>query len=298
MRNRECRYSLINFSVISAAVLLFAFNYQDVPSLFEGTDFFSIFIIFMTVLLVHLIKAGRLFLALYGLEVGLSAHVKIYSKVTPVSVVLPFKLGDFFRMYCYGKQLGNDLKGIVIILLDRFMDSIALVSMLLLIRVLNGGQVIPFVYVLIVFMAFVMAAYLIFPGIHIFWKKLILRSKATKRKLVLLKILDSLNTVYHEIENVTKGRGILLYLMSLAAWAVEMGSIVILHGLSGQTSLNQKISEYLLSAMGQGRSVILRQFVYISIVLLIALYMFIKAIEILPAEGRRGKIRYENNRDL
>ena len=298
MRNRERRYRLINLGVILAAVLLFVYNYQDVSTLFGDTDFFHIFITFITVLLVHLIKAGRLYLALYGTEITLPSHVKIYSKVTPVGVVLPFKLGDFFRMYCYGRQLGNNLKGIVIILLDWLMDSIALVSILLLIWMMNGGHVIPFVYVIVVFLVLVMIAYLIFPGMHGFWKKFILCSKATKRKLVLLRILDSLDMIYREIEGVTKGRGILLYAMSLAAWAVEMGSIAIRYGLSDQSSLSHKISEYLLSAMGQGRSAMLRQFIYISIVLLIAVYMLIKTIELLSAEGKRGKTQYENNRGL
>ena len=57
-----------------------------------------------------------------------------------------------------GRQLGNNLKGIVIILLDRFMDSIALVSILLLIWMMNGGHVIPFVYVIVVFLVLVMFA--------------------------------------------------------------------------------------------------------------------------------------------
>ncbi len=298
MKNKECRYRLINLSIISVTVLLFVYNYRDVSSLFSDTDFFSWFIILTTVILVHLIKAGRLYLALYGSEITLSSHIKIYSKITPVSVILPYKLGEFFRMYCYGRQLGNNLKGIVIILLDRFMDSIALASMLLLIWILYGGHIIPFVYVLIGFLVFAMIAYLIFPGIYSFWKKFILQSKATKRKLMLLKILDSLNMIYREIESVTKGRGILLYVMSLAAWAVEMGSVVVLHGGSDQYSMNQEISEYLLSAMGQGRFVMLRLFVYISIVLLIAVYVVIKIVEILSVERQRGKIRYENNRDL
>lgn len=298
MRNREYRYRLINFSVISVSVLLFIYNYQNVTALFYNTDFPRIFIIFMTVLLVHLIKVGRLYLALYGTEITLSSHVKIYCKVTPVSVILPFKLGELFRMYCYGRRIENNLKGTVTILLDRFMDSIALVSILLLTWILNGGHVIPFVYVLIIFLAFVMIAYLVFPGIYGFWKKWILCSQATKRKLVFLRILDSLNMIYREIEDVIKGRGILLYVMSMAAWAVEIGSIVIQSGWPDRAFLNQKIYEYLLSAMGQGRSVMLRQFIYISIMLLMITYVVIKTLEFLPGEKRKGKCNYENTSDL
>lgn len=220
-------------------------------------------------------------MALYGYGVNLISYMKTYCKVTPVSVVIPFKLGEFFRMYCYGNQLGDGLKGIVIILLDRFMDTIALVTAILLGWAFNGGQITAFVYLLLVFLVFVLLLYFVYPGVYKFWKRYLLRAKASKRKLAVLKMLETLNKIYCEIENVAKGKGIILYFMSLLAWGVEIGSLTLLQGISKDGEVSQIILDYLASAMSGNQSIELKQFVIKSVVLLIVLYLVIKAGEMI-----------------
>ena len=238
--------------------------------------------------MVHLIKAGRLYLALYGTGIGGSEYIKIYCKVTPVSMVLPLKLGEFFRMYGYGKQLDDLLKGIIIILLDRFMDTLALITMIFLVWIFNGGKITFFIYLLLLFLVCILLAYFAFPGIYGFWKKNILKARATEKRLALLRILDSLNLVYREITDVSKGRGLILCFISFLAWAAEIGSLAMLNGISGEGELSQIISAYLLSAVGAGTSTELKQFVFLSVLLMITLYFVMKGLEVLKERGVPG----------
>jgi hypothetical protein len=127
---------------------------------------------------------------------------------------------------------------------------------------------------------FALLLYLLFPDVFQFWKKYILRAKATENKLAILRFLDKLNLIYKEITNVSKGRGIILYFLSLIAWAVEIGSITILNGLFREGQLNQTISDYLMSAMsGRSQSTELKQFVFASVILMVVIYIIIKFIE-------------------
>ncbi|MGN1167765.1 MAG: lysylphosphatidylglycerol synthase domain-containing protein [Lachnospiraceae bacterium] len=280
MNKRVIQYDIINLAVIGITVCFFVYEYKNIAELFADKSFFSILILLVSAMLVHSIKAGRLYLALYGSGIGFKTYLKAYCKVTPVSIVLPFKSGELFRMYCYGTQMKSGLKGIVIILLDRFMDTIALVTTILIVWIFNGGRISSFAYVLIIFLVFVLLVYIVFPGVYSFWKKYLLCAKATDNKLAALKVMDKLYLIYREIAGVVKGRGIILYFLSLLAWGIEIGSIGLQIGVIENGRWNQTISAYLLSAMGGSQSLLLKQFVFVSILLLMILYVGMKMWEL------------------
>lgn len=284
MKETKGKYNFINIAVILIATFLFISNNIGLNALFEGRDIWKIGLLVLTVCLVHMIKSGRFYLELYGSGIDMSTYIKIYCKVTPVSIIFPYKLGEFFRMYCYGRQLENFLKGIVIVLLDRFMDTIALITMLLLLLIFNGGEMTGFVYVLLIFLILVLLIYFLFPEVYKFWKKYMLRARATERKLHILKMFEILNTIYQEITNVSKGRGIVLYFMSLVAWAVEIGGIVLLNGMFHEKKLSHITIEYLSSAMGLAQSVELKQVVFVGVVVMFGFYILIKFREMMAKE--------------
>ena len=274
MKKRTFLYNLINIIVLLLAVGIFALSYV-ISGMATSFTISTLVVITVTVVLVHFLKAFRLYLALYGSDISLSTYAKTYCKVTPVSILLPFKLGELFRMYCYGYTTGNMLKGIVTVILDRFVDTVALVTMIIVVWIANGGLMMPIVYILAVFIAVAALLFFAFPGLYTYWKKFLLRANATPRKLRALRYLESFNRVYQEILTVTKGRGIILYILSLLAWSIEMGSVAIFGG---------DLSDYLTSALSDSQSYELKQFIFISVILLIVIYLFVKAIDTLKTE--------------
>ena len=288
MKNARQRYNFINVVVILITAMMFFDKYIVTEQLFRNIGLVQALILILVVCLVHAIKAGRLYLALYGSEMSFLTYIKTYCKVTPVSVVLPFKIGEFFRMYCYGQQLNSYLKGIVIIILDRFMDTVALVTMILLIWIFNGWHITSFVYILLVFLLVIVLLYMIFPNVYSFWVKYLLSARATQHRLTALNILDKLNRIYKEITNVSRGRGAILYFMSLVAWIVEIGSVAILNGFAKGRQLDTEISEYLSSAISGNQSAELKRFIFVSIMILLGIYIAVK-IGTMVSEKRKEK---------
>jgi len=190
MNKKKVIYNIINVSIIFIAILFFIYEYQNLNIVFKNETFISVMILFITALVVHILKASRLYLILYDSNIDLISYIKIYCKVTFVSIVIPFKIGEFFRMYCYGKQLKNMLKGIIVILFDRFMDVIALITTILFVLLFNGGNMTLFVYLLLIFLFFTSVIYFAYPGIYRFWKQYLLKTKASESRLYMLKILD------------------------------------------------------------------------------------------------------------
>ena len=72
------RYNIINIVVLILTAALFIYDYRNIKEIFCGENLFSIFILFLTVLVVHATKLGRLYLALSGFNIDFISSVKIY----------------------------------------------------------------------------------------------------------------------------------------------------------------------------------------------------------------------------
>ena len=276
MNKRKLIYIIINFIVLVIALFLLSKNFN----ITELINYKEISIIFIcSVLFVHAIKALRLYIALYETEISKMEYLKIFCKVTPINIILPFKLGELFRIYCYGYIIKDWPKSTVIILLDRFMDTMALLTILALV-LLKDGELTLFVYMLILFSLFVFLLYKNFPNLYTYWKKYFLTSKADSEKIKALKYMEILNNIYKEIAKIIQGRGIILYILSIFAWFIEIINFLWLIKINSFEKINNNISEYLFAALNLGQSKELSQFIVISIVILLTIYIIIKITEL------------------
>lgn len=277
MKNRDSKVKIINIIITLLTLIFFILNYRNIAELFHARSVCFWMLLLFDVFVVHAIKAFRLYLIFYGTDIGFKSYLKIYCNVTPTSMVLPFKLGDFFRMYRYGCELSNIPKGVIIVLLDRFIDTIALVAAIVIVYIFNQGQLPVMTYFLIIFLLLMLLMYFVYPGLYKYWLKIFLRSTATPNKLKALNLLEKLQFVFNEIEIVIKGKGIILFFLSLIAWFVEIGYVVIASMITKQNNTNQVVSTYLASAIGIGQSDELQRFVFVSVIQLLCLYVILKA---------------------
>lgn len=262
-------YNLTNIAVLALfLVLFFVQNRGGIPE-FLALSPERILILGICALVVNSIKLLRLYFILYGNGRSLSLweHARQYCKVLPVSMVLPFKIGDLFRAYCYGYHLDSYGAGLVYILLDRFIDTCALVTIVLAVGGIYGMQSGWVLYLLVGFVGVVLLCYAAFPGICQYWRRLFLTHSASRRGLSALRTLSLLNGMYQKISGVTRGRGLVLYLFSLAAWLAEIGGMLLLSGGS-----QNEVSRYLEAALTGVKYPLLQQFVLTSTLLLLGLY--------------------------
>ena len=154
-------------------------------------------ILIISVVLVHAIKASRLYLALYGAKMSRKEFIETYCLATPVSLFIPYKLGELFRMYSYGRLLRDYMKGAIIILLDRFMDTLALVTIILGGVVFFNARMTALAWFFVAFLFILVVIYLLFPETARYWKRLFLTSDATVGKLKMLEDIELITHIYH-----------------------------------------------------------------------------------------------------
>lgn len=244
-----------------------------------------ILILIVTVLLVHTGKAVRLYLVLFGTGIGFRKHIKTYCIATPVSIIVPYKLGELFRIYCYGRSINNMVRSIITILFDRFMDTLGLLTVVFTVALLGKGEISTISIIFLFFTVLILLGYFIFPDLCAFWRRYLLRATATSRKIKTIKLIVSFDEVYHEIQEVAQGRGMILYFMSLICWAIEIGGLAVIVAIKGTENLGEEISGYLKAAIGTGSSVEMNQFAIVSIVILIIVFIIASLIDHVIGKG-------------
>lgn len=265
-------YNVLNILVLLLTVSLLgrALLHQDFSFVFHNPLICLIMIV--TVILVHGIKASRLYLEVLDRKLPFGLFLRQYCKITPVSMILPLKAGDLFRCYCYGYYLGDWMYGIAVILLDRFVDTAALITVLILF-VLPLGSMMPAISFILVAVLFALSfIYFALPGLCQYWNRYLIQGRGSQRKLFALMALDRLQAAYQDIHRVVKGKFLLSYMLSVAAWLVEIGGLALTASLL-RADLGKAMSAYLLGAMWGGKIAYLSGIILFGTVLLLLLYL-------------------------
>lgn len=283
---RDRTYVIVNIMVCVFTLFWFVRDYIiKQPVVFQGKVLpFVAFCI--AVMLVHVIKALRLYFELYGTGIDFKIFAQTYCKVTPVTMIVPWKAGELFRMYCYGYCIGDLAKGVVVILLDRFMDTVALLTMIGLVWMFNGGKPLGIVFIFAVFLILLVFIYCAFPGVYVFWKMYLLRNRASKRTIWGLERLEDMYKLYEMVTDVVKGKGVVLYFCSLMAWLVEIGSIFIVSGITLSERINVSILQYLTSAVTGADVNNLKRFIVVSIIIQIMFYIVFHGVTLFVGRGK------------
>ena len=82
-------------------------------------------------MLVHIAKMTRLYLVLLEQKISFGRFVVVYLKTTCVNLIVPFKLGEIYRVYALAKETKKFPVGFLSVLVDRFFDTVSLLLILI-----------------------------------------------------------------------------------------------------------------------------------------------------------------------
>ena len=177
-------YILVNIIVLLGTMILFGYKaVPDIKALMIHINYLDILLLLISGFMVYILKCLRLYIILYEKGISMEEHLKQFCKTTAVSILLPFKLGELFKAYCYSYQLKNSLLGISSIIIDRFYDTAALLTILSLFIVMGKMPVTALFLGMLVFSLLVILAYTSFPAIYTYWNHYFLISKASENNL-------------------------------------------------------------------------------------------------------------------
>lgn len=205
--------------------------------------------------IVYAIKALRLYLILMEKRISLSRFVRVYIKTTVVSLVLPLKMGELFRAYCYGVELQDFSDSILSVLVDRYFDSIPLVAVVLGYLVVGQGYMSTISAVLLLFVISITLLYLLVPSTFSYFNRFLMTKITTRKSLALLDAWEHVSQWHCYAAVLIHGRTPILLTVSCLAWGVEYVALwalsqVLKVPFSGQQFVNYLNSAFLGSVGG------------------------------------------------
>ena len=224
------KYSIYILTVLSIIVFGVAFIniYNGVIQTEQFKMAFSWQIIIPFILLLfisHLLRMFRIYILLMEKRIKIRKLIPIYLSTTLVNNLLPFKSGEIYKALVYGDQLDDLYKGVIIVWVDRFFDTVimCLFSFLLI----SKGYFNNILIVLYLFVLFSILIYWTFYGMYLYFNKLLLISGKTKKSVWYLSGLETARKLYLHAKELIRGRAVILLFLSLIIWMTEYFMIYI-----------------------------------------------------------------------
>ena len=243
-------------------------------------------------LIIHTIKMFRMYLVLLEHRVDFKKFIFAYLGTTLVNLIIPFKLGEIYRMFVYSRMTGNAGTGIAGTLVDRFFDTAALVLILIPLHVLYPCKISGVSVFLAVFVILTVFVYMIFMPAYGYLNKYIIINRDSKNSMAVLRFLEVLRSAYDYVKRLVSGRYAIIILMSFAAWVLEGGLLFVIAWITGLSYNAGVFSDYITSIMSTADNALQEEYTIFSIVV-IAIFTLCQWILC-----RRGKTNAKMHSDI
>lgn len=218
--------------------------------------------------LIHAVKMFRMYLVLVENRITFIRFVAAYCRTTLLNLVIPFKLGEIYRMIVYSRLTGSPGIGIAGVIVDRFFDTLALVLILLPLHALYPSKISAVSVFLFVFVGVVIFVFAMFPAAYKYLNKYIIINRESRNSMAVLRWLEILNNGYEYIRMLVSGRYALIALMSFGAWVLEGGLLFFIAGVLGLPFDAGDFSDYITSILSTAHSEVQGKYTWFGIIVM------------------------------
>ena len=237
---------------------------------------------------VHLMKMMRMYLVLLEQRVSFKKFVLAYFRTTIANLLIPFKIGELYRIYVLGKITGNKQVGLFSVIVDRFFDTLALVIILIPFELLVRRNLSFPAVALLGFVLIILFGYRMFPSAYEYLNHYIIVNKKSKRSMAALKSLEVLRALYQYVLDLVTGRHSLLTLLSFGVWMTECLVLYLFADAFGIPCSLETLAGYISSIFSTSPSRLTQSYTIFSIVVLL-IGMLVSACVLNSKKHEEGK---------
>lgn len=210
--------------------------------------------------IVHVVKMARLYLIVIDEKITFKRFTTLYCSTTFVNLAVPYKLGEFFRIFVFSKACGSFKIGLTSVLVDRFFDTMALVLILIPSALIFGDKVNNATLLLTVFVVVLVFVYLTFSSFYTYLNRYIIMNRTSKGAMNGLKFLELLKSTYDYVKNLVEGRYAILIIFSFVSWLLECGILYLIAMFLGIRD-GANISSYIQAIISSARDALMDNYV-------------------------------------
>jgi hypothetical protein len=194
----------------------------------------------------HVVRMIRIYILLIETKVNVKELLTTYYTTSWVNFVIPFKIGEIFRVIEYGRLSNSFKRGLAVVTVERFFDSSVLFALVIAYISFSQNPItsyVPLVLVLVAFLVFAILFFLEFPSTYRHLNRLLTSSSQTKKGPMLLGLLLNIRSLHEDIKMLMRGRTALVLFLSISIWLIEIMAVA---ALSKVINLSTLIESFFL----------------------------------------------------
>ncbi len=276
MKKNKALYYFINlFFLILTIIFIIK---KDLINFKQFNNPITLIVLVLIFIIIQLFKFFRLYVISLEENIKSVDLFKIYTTSLFVNICLPYKIGEFYRMYLIGNKNKHYLNGIIIVLMDKFFDAIVLSIMLIAISLINKVEIQTITMLIILFLVLFFIIFTTFESTYTYLNTFFITKKENKNSVYALKMLEEVNNIYLSAKKMIRGRFPLLFLLTFVSWGFEILFMELTAKFYNIKMSSLAISNYLNDAFFGGKNIILSIYVSIGIISImgILIIMYIK----------------------
>ncbi len=238
---------------------------------------------------VHILKMLRFYLVLLEQRISIKEFIFLYIRTTFVNLLIPFKLGEVYRAFSVIRFTDCIEVGILSVVLDRFFDTFILLLFLIPYDLLVLGRLTWITICILLFLLAVMMIYRMFEPTYLYLNHYMIQNASTKRGIRMLSVMETLREWYDYTKKLVTGRQYLIVLCSVLGWFAEFGLLWLISGYCEMEFGITEFAAYIQSIFSMHRSVLLKKYSRISMVILLAFLLLFLCVRALRRKGNEKK---------
>ena len=229
-------FSIFGIGCISYAYSLYQFTPSSIMQVLSNFHYLEIGIAIILYLLSHTVRVLRLMLLNPLMEIKIRDLWKEQYKANGVNLLVPFKLGESYRLIYFKKFFGSYSNSFAVLLTERFLD-LFVIFLFLSITLYFSNLDIPAIEYLFYISIFLLSAIIItlyvFDEFLILLHKIFLSKPTTNLTVNVIEFTGNLIKAIKKIKFILHNKYISCLFVSLSIWLLEISAFFIFLDLLG-----------------------------------------------------------------
>tara|TARA_B100000900_G_C20596718_1_gene723738 strand:+ start:568 stop:1527 length:960 start_codon:yes stop_codon:yes gene_type:complete len=198
---------------------------DEIKNSLASVSIISIILAIILYVLSHLFRVLRLTVLSSDSSISIKDLTNEQFKANGVNLIIPFRLGESYRILVFKKFFGSYFRSFNILLCERMLD-ITLISVILIIATYFSDVQFDFIrniiYISISVMIFLLLVYFVLDEFLLIIHQIFLGKDVNKTNITIVKITSALLNVIKETKNIFKSKLASCMAISLIIWTLEI----------------------------------------------------------------------------
>jgi uncharacterized protein (TIRG00374 family) len=216
---------LLGFCLVFYVSIDFRNNYNEIISSFTSISvlsiLFSIFLYFTS----HFFRVLRLVILSSDSEISIKDLAFEQFKANGVNLIIPFRLGESYRVIAFKKFFGSYSRSLSILLCERILD-ISLITLILFFASYFSDVHFVFIrniiYISVALMALLLIIYFVLDELISIIHKIFLGKKTNKTNLTIIKLTGTFIRVINQTKIIFKSKISSCFAITFIIWSMEI----------------------------------------------------------------------------